>query len=364
MKYHLTLLLLSLTVCAYAQNCTQRLNQAEDDYEAGKLLGIPKQIKACLENKSFTKEEEVRARKLLTLVYIFTDQEAFAERAIINLLKAEPEHRLDPLVDPQELYYLYEQYRTKPIFRLSFKVGMNISNVVLIEEFATHNTLVHDNFYNGTTNSGAGSYEVDTLSGYNAISTRDYSIWGEVLAQKEVSEGVDVLAGFQYRTSSYAADTYINQLNLNSSATNSQTYLRLPVGVSYTHWSDNRDRKLLPYVFVGGSFDYLLSATGSISRSGGTASSVAEVDLIATNQVNRFNYSFTGGLGLKIRFKTHFFFVEGRYDTSRMNYINGEERYTNLDYTFDGAYVEPALSLDFLSVSGGFNWSIYKPKKL
>ncbi len=367
MRYYLTLLLLSLTVCGYTQNCTQRLNQAEDNYEAGRLLGIPDQIEGCLRDKSFSTEEEVRARKLLTLVYIFTDQEARAEQAIINLLKAEPEHRLDPQVDPAELFFLYDQYRTKPIFRLSFKIGMNTSNVIQIEEFATHNTLVHDNFYNGSTDGGSDSYQVasdSSSSDYDAISSRRFSIWGELLAQKEVYEGVDVLAGFQYRTSSYAGDTYINQLNLNSSITNSQTYMRLPIGVSYTHWSADRDRRLLPYVFLGGSFDYLLNATGSISRTGGTASSVSEVDLIATNQVNRINYSFTGGVGLKIRFKTHFFFVEGRYDTSRMNYINGDDRYTNLDYTFDGAYVEPALSLDFLSVSGGFNLSIYKPKKL
>lgn len=367
MRVYLTITLLILAASAYAQNCTQLLNQAEDNYEAGRLLGIPDQIEGCLLNKGFSAEEEVRARKLLTLVYIFTDQEARAEQAMINLLKSDPEHRLDPQVDPAELFFLYDQYRTKPIFRLSFKVGLNTSNVVEIEEYATHNTLVHDNFYNGSTSSGAGDYTVDSdssASDFDGLSTRNFNLWGEILAQKEVYEGLDVNAGIQYRTSSYNVDTYINQENLNSSITNSQTYVRLPIGASYTLWSDNRDRVLLPYGFLGASFDYLLKASSIGSRAGGTAYTSSDIDLIATNQVNRINYSFMGGIGLKIRFKTHFFTVEGRYDTSRMNYINGNDRYTNSEYTFDVGYVEPALSLDFLSVSLGYTLSIYNPKKL
>lgn len=362
----LVILFLALTFGAYSQNCTQRLNQAEDDYAAGRLLGIPNQISDCLLNKSFSSEEEIRAKKLLTLVYIFTDQEAQAEQAMINLLKSDPEHRLDPQVDPQELFYLYDQFRTEPIFRVSFRAGLNTSNVVQIEEYATNNTLVHDNFYNGSTVDGDDSYTLpdDTTSlDFDALSGRKYNIWGEILFQKTVYEGVDASAGVQYRMSSYNSDSYVNQLNLNTKVTNSQVYLRMPLQASYTLWSTNRDRILLPYGFLGASVDYLLSATALGSRAGGTAYTSSEIDLISTNQVSRFNYSLTGGIGLKIRFKTHFFTVEGRYDTSRRNYINGVERYTNPEYTFDVGYVEPALSLDFISVSLGYTLSIYHPKK-
>ncbi len=362
----LTIVLVGVSLVTCGQNCTQRLNQAEDDYEAGRLLGIPDQIFDCLLLKSFSSEEEIRARKLLTLVYIFTDQESQAEQAMINLLKSDPEHRLDPLVDPAELFFLYEQFRTEPIFRISFKAGLNTSNVVLIKEYATNNTLVHDNFYNGTATGGSDSYTINddtTNTTYDGLSSRNYNIWGEILFQKKVYDVVEASAGVQYRLSSYNADSYVNQLNLNNSVTNSQAYLRLPLQLGYTLWSDDRDRKLLPYGFLGASLDYLLKATATGSRAGGTAYTSSEIDLIKSNQVNRFNYSLTGGIGVKIRYKTHFFTVEGRYDTSRINYINGDERYTNPEYTFDIGYVEPALSLDFISLSLGYALSIYKPKK-
>ncbi len=366
MKKSIAILIMVLSWSAYSQNCTQKLNQAEDDYEAGRLLGIPDQISGCIQSKSFSNEEEIRARKLLTLVYIFTDQEAQAEQAIINLLRKDPEHRLDPQVDPAELFFLYDQFRTEPIFRISFKGGLNTSYVSEIEGYATNNTLVHDNFYNGTTTGGEDSYQLpgDTTSiDYDALSGRNYNIWAEVLFQRKVYEDVDVSAGFQYRMSSYNTDSYVNQLNLNTRVTNSQVYLRMPIQASYTLWSTNRDRVLLPYGFLGGSLDYLLSASALGSRAGGTAYTSTEIDLIKTDQVNRFNYSLTAGLGLKIRFKTHFFTVEGRYDSSRRNYINGAERYTNSEYTFDVGYVEPALSLNFVSVSIGYTVSIYNPKK-
>lgn len=366
MKHFLAIFFICFGYAVYCQNCTQKLNQAEDDYEAGRLLGIPDQIYDCLILKQFSKEEEVRARKLLALVYIFTDQESQSEQAMINLLKAEPEHRLDPQVDPAELFFLYNQFRTAPIFRISFKAGLNTTNVVVIEDYATHNVLVHKNFYNGATTDGKDSYTVPTDSSntdYDALSSRAYSLWGEITAQREVYKGVDVSAGVQYRVSSYNLDSYINQVNLKSTVTNSQTYMRLPILGSYTFWSDDRDRNLLPYGFVGFSFDYLLKASASGSRSGGTAFA-REFDLINSDQVNRLNYSFTAGVGVKFRMKTHFLTVEGRYDTSRRNYINGAERYTNPDYTFDLAMVEPALSLDFLSISVGYTLSIYNPKKL
>ena len=39
-------------------------------------MGIPERIQGCLTNEGFSKEEEIRALKLLTLVYIFTDNDA------------------------------------------------------------------------------------------------------------------------------------------------------------------------------------------------------------------------------------------------------------------------------------------------
>ncbi|REE02119.1 outer membrane beta-barrel protein [Marinoscillum furvescens] len=360
--------LMMASITTYGQSCTQRLNDAEDDYEAGRLSAIPDKIERCLESEQFSKEEAVRARRLLTLVYIFTDQEAKAEGALINLLKEDPEHRLNPQVDPAELFFLYDQFRTAPIFRIAFRAGINSSSPNIIERYGTFNLHTHSNFHNGKDREGNDSYVVEgdsSSNDYNSLSGLGFGFQGEILFESHLGKGVELGIGPQLRLSQYNTDSYVNQPDLNSSLTNQQLNIRLPVLFRYTLNYDNRDQKWLPYVFLGGAFDYLLTAKYTeANRAGGTAYSISSSDLIASNQVNQYNYSFFGGVGTKMRVGTHFLTFELRYDMSQLNYINGENRYQNDESTFDLAFVEPDLSLNFLSVTLGYTLSVYQPKKL
>src|SRR5690606_22162750 len=114
-----------------------------------------------LENRQFSDEERVRALKLLTLVHIFSDQEALAEQSMIRLLRADPEHILDPLVDPAELFFLYQQFRTAPIFRIGVRGGMNATMPLVLAEYGTQNTGSYPVFYNGKTADGSRSFQVE-----------------------------------------------------------------------------------------------------------------------------------------------------------------------------------------------------------
>ncbi|MEQ9305068.1 MAG: outer membrane beta-barrel protein [Marinoscillum sp.] len=368
MRLTLLSLLVLLSCYGFSQTCTQRLKQAEDDYEAGKLLGIPGQLESCLKARDgFSKEEIVRARKLLTLVYIFTDQEARAETAMIELLKADAEHRLDPQVDPAELFFLYDQFRTKPIFRIGLKFGTNVTFPSVIEEYGTFNVNNHQNFYNGKTTSGATEYTVgdgDEAETYSAISGLSLGLYGELLFEKEVKSGLEVVFGPQFRISTYSVDSYVNQETVNTTIQNDQTYLRAPLAARYTLGAGDRDNKLLPYGFVGASFDYLITASSEGKLTGGRSYTLASDNLKNTSQVREFNYSVFGGIGVKIRNKTNFVTVEARYDKSLQNYVDGNNRYTNQEYVFDFAYVEPAIVLNLMSFSVGYTFSIYNPKKL
>ncbi|MFY0608257.1 MAG: PorT family protein [Cyclobacteriaceae bacterium] len=371
MKRLLPIVILSiLTVGAYAQNCTQKLNQAEDEYEAGRLIGIPQLLEGCLDN--FSQEEEVRARKLLTQVYIFTDQEAKAEVALVELLKTEPEHRLDPQVDPAEMFFLYNQYRTRPIFRVGIRVGVNSSSPRLINEYAVFNNEESKPFYNGKTLDGETSQSValtdSTSATYVPRSGLGIGFNGEILIERHFGKGFELGLGPQFRFSQYHLDSYLLE-QLGEEGTNRQMYLRAPLIARYTYGYENRDQKFLPYAFVGFSFDYLLSANYSqAARFGGTAYTLeansSDKDLKAAEQVNSINYSLLGGLGVKIRAKTHFITIEARYDNSLRNYINGENRYLNKTSLFDLGFVESDLSLDFWSFTVGYTISIYSPKKL
>ena len=366
--FYLFLLITVLGLPAFSQNCTIILNRAEDDYEAGRLLGIPDRITPCLENEAFSKEEEIRALKLMTLVFIFTDNDSKADEYLVKLLKADPEHDLDPEVDPAELYYLYNQFRVKPIFRVAFRAGVNSSDPQIVNSFTSSTTNTWPKFTNGRTPEGLKTYTVEGSQPVAAINGIGLGTFLELMIERHLLKGVEVAGGPQLRISSYNVDMYLNNSSMYSEIVEKQTYLRLPVLARYNLWYEDEPRKdILPYAYLGGSFDYLLSSIVSDgARTGGTSFSLVENnDYKANDMVYNTNVSIFGGLGAKFRMATHFLTVEFRYDRSFGLYHNPENRWNNnQNSTFDLAYVPDDTKLHMFSFSVGYTRSIYNPKKL
>lgn len=353
-----------ISVVAYGQSCTQRLVQAERDYEAGRLANIPTLIGDCFgkdKGTNFSKEERIRAYRLLTLVYIFIDDEPDAELSLINLLKADPEHLLDESTDPAELFFLYRQFQVGPIFRIGIRGGVNLSLPNVAQTFTTSNSGVANKFYNGDEGDG----DITDLSG----SQFPIGFWGEVTYEKHLGLGFEIVGGVQARFSRYDVDNFFNDATtFNNNISNNQFYGRLPVYARYTY-NYRRRTGPKPYVFLGGSADYLVSATyTNASRRGGTPFTLTTGagsgdDLKEFDQVNEWNFSLTGGVGVKLPVKTHFFTLELRYDNSLLNYIKSENRYANQKVAFDLGHVEDNLTLNYLSFSIGYIRSIYHPKR-
>ncbi|XOV95305.1 MAG: hypothetical protein ACFHWX_11465 [Bacteroidota bacterium] len=367
-NFYLFLLITVLSVPAFAQNCTIVLNRAEDDYEAGRLLGIPERITPCLEAESFSREEEIRALKLMTLVYIFTDNDTKADEYLVRLLKADPEHDLDPEVDPAELYYLYNQFRVKPIFRIAFRAGINTSAPQIVNSFSTSDTNTWPKFTNGKTPTGLKEYKVGDNPAVAAVNGIGLGTFLELMIERHLKYGIEVAGGPQLRISTFNVDQYINNASIFNTIKEQQTYLRVPALVRYNLWYDDEPkRSILPYAYAGGSFDYLLVGQVSEgSRTGGTSYSLVENnDYKANEMVDNTNISVFGGLGAKFRIATHFLTLEMRYDRSFGLYNNPGNRWNNnQNSTFDVGYVQDDLKLNFFSFSVGYTQSIYSPKKL
>lgn len=349
-----------------AQNCTQQLNRAEDDYEEGRLIQIPDVVNDLLrESDCLSKEEKVRARKLLTKVYIFLDEEAKAEDAMIRLLKSDPEHILSPQFDPKELFFLMDQFRTDPIFRIAIKVGVNSSIINTFGTYSTANPNDFPKFYNGQTIDGSGSFIYEGQE-YDASSDMGVGYSAELTLERHLVNGFEVGLGGQIRASRYNLEAFFLDQNLVTSLVNKQTYFRTPLFVRYNLWYDQHQKhKLKPYVFAGLSADFLLSAKYQANRSGGTSYTLDKRDnLIEMEQVNTFDFSALVGVGVKFRVATHYLTLEARYDNAFNNYINAENRYSNRSSVFDLAIVEDNLSLNMMSITFGWTHSIYSPKKV
>lgn len=345
--YSVFVLLLAVGVYAQ-QSCSQRLDRAEELYSVGRLLEVPELLQNCLsgdEDLNFSAAERILVHKLLTKVYIFLDNEAAAEAELVELLKVDPVHELQP-EDPSELRVLMAKFRTWPIYRVEVKVGGNTNVKSVAQDFSAVSENVEEKKYNETVVLGL-------QVGANIT--------------RYLTKGIELGAGVQFRTTSYNVSATPSKFSFETTVTNSQTAFMLPLFLRYNFNYGNREG-WLPYVFLGGSFDYFVTARyQEASRSGGTSFSLDSEDgkLKKFNQINDINYSLFGGVGIKWRVKRgNFFFGEIRFDKGLLLYNNPDERYANPVIHSDLLFVEDDIFLDFLSLNFGFIWSRYKPVKL
>ena len=368
--------LLFSTFFVSAQTWTQKLLIAERDYDAGRLVNIVDNISGGFEKslgeKGYTSEEKIRALKLITKVYIFIDNEPKSDEYMIKLLRADKEHDLDPKVDPAELYDLYRKFRSQPIFRIGLRVGVNKSYPNIINTFGTGNTGIVSKIYNGV---GESPNEASVNGGSGT------GFFINAMAERYLNWGLEVGLGLEFRNSQYSVDNYITygdslQVNgiseiaqfavLSTMVTHQQSFFRVPLLLRYNFKYDS-DNSFVPYIAAGASYDYLLDAKYlEGNRTGGTEYkfdsdlSLKDLDLIAKN-----NFSVFACLGLKMRIKTHFLTLEAKFNKALLNYINPNNRWSNNPLsTYDLAFVEDDLSLDMLSFSFGYTYSIYNPQKL
>ena len=368
--------LLFSTFFVSAQTWTQKLLIAERDYDAGRLVNIVDNISGGFEKslgeKGYTREEKIRALKLITKVYIFMDNESKSDEYMIKLLRADKEHDLDPKVDPAELYDLYRKFRSQPIFRIGLRVGVNKSYPNIINTFGTGNTGIVSKIYNGV---GESPNEASVNGGSGT------GFFINAMAERYLDWGLEVGLGLEFRNSQYSVDNYITygdslQVNgiseiaqfavLSTMVTHQQSFFRVPLLLRYNFKYDS-DNSFVPYIAAGASYDYLLDAKYlEGNRTGGTEYkfdsdlSLKDLDLIAKN-----NFSVFACLGLKMRIKTHFLTLEAKFNKALLNYINPNNRWSNNPLsTYDLAFVEDDLSLDMLSFSFGYTYSIYNPQKL
>lgn len=137
----LLVLLLTFTVFATKaraqEACILKLNEAEKLYDEGKIERIPELLNDCID-EGFNKENKIAALKLLALVYLFEDNQAKAENALLKLLKTDPEFKINRAIDPVEFIRLFDSYNTAPVFSIGLTGGATLSNPQLFETYTTY----------------------------------------------------------------------------------------------------------------------------------------------------------------------------------------------------------------------------------
>jgi hypothetical protein len=321
-------------------NCAQILKKAQTTFDQGRIDEIPTLLEPCLK-EGFNKEETIAAYKLLTLTYLYQNEQAQAESYMIDFLRLNPEYKINPVIDPNEFINLYNSMRTRPVFLFGIMGGGNVSHINAVRNFSIENT-----------GEIRGAYL--TRLGYQAgiameiLLGKTLSFCPEIYVASKKYEFSDSLLGFSHMTYK-----------------ESNVSIDLPLLLRKNFIAS---QKVVPFIEAGFTGHGLLSASSSLRRvdvvNGLSKDIEGNVDMM--NQRHRLNYSFSLGAGLKLKdiIGSGNLTFSLRYNLGMLNQVNALNRYDNENMIFGYLYIENDYKLNYMTFSLGYLIPHYKPKKI
>lgn len=318
--------------------CAQTLRLAQSIYEQGRLHELPVLLQECLLH-GFNDEEKVSAYKLLTLTHIYLEEPEKADAMMLALLRADTEFIVNDAVDPAEFVALYKTFRTYPVYRIGGKLG----------GIASAPSIVSADFVDD----GSNSYRYS----YGFVGTVSAEIPLGVKAKKFT---LNPELAFQINSFN-ATNAGANPVKV-TEATETQTWISLPVSLQYTFYE-----KGITHVYVSGgiSADYLLGSSVNIfSDRGDNNSTVSENTYSVMDQRNQLNGGAILSTGFKRKIGKGFLILELRYKLGLFPMLTNADTYENSTLVYDYHYVDGIFKLNTLSLSAGYLLNRYNPKKL
>jgi hypothetical protein len=336
----ITMLYLSAINLGYSQTaCTQKLKLAEKHFDEGVLFDISSNLESCLKG-GFSKEEETQAYRLLALVHLYLDDYTGAENAIVMLLKHDPEYRVDPILDPAELVFLVNKFRTFPVYSVGLRIGSNRSSLRVLQHWGLQNTDVFQDTY-FTSFSYVVGLNIEYFLNRNLQLVLDPSFNQSIINQERIFN-----------------EFY--KINL----TEDQLWFNLPFGIRYGR-SFNR---FTPFVYAGAAVNFLFSSEGEFTRTVRSTEinekTVEGPRINLNEQRNHLHFAILSGAGVKYKVGINYLILDLKYMRGLNNLAKPEARYLNSETVFKYGYIDNDFSLDNIFISVGYSKSFYKPKRL
>lgn len=324
-------------------DCNQSLEQARNEFQQGHLYTIPSILKPCLDN-GFNKVQKIEAYLILTRTYLLIDDPISAEDSYLKLLKLDPEYEVNEETDPVDVVYLDKKFTTTPIFILFAKGGLNFSNANTIINYGVDNTNISGEEYSAKLgfNIGAGA---------------------ELNINDQFSVGLELNyfnRRYEYKNQLFGGDSQV--------LLESQSSIDLPIFFKYRRKYNN----FHPYIYLGYSVNYLINASAEVELT----------DLIITGENNNSEIGVTGppesltdlrkalntfavgGIGTKYRIGYNYIFLDIRYYYGLRNFVNTENQYSSNSLLYKYGIVDDYKRLTSTSISLGYIWPLYKPRKI
>lgn len=336
---------------AQDQSCEQILNQAGDEFNAGRFYGIPRMLADCLE-KGFSREQRQRAYLLLVQTYLVMDDPVAAENSYLEVLRANPEYIPDPQTDPIDLVYLSKKFTASPIFSVHGRLGLNVSPVRLIHTVPTSSGLIAENTRYGLRPG------LQFALGMDWHFAEQFAFSAEML-------GLGVMTYKRTRDRMFGGSDYqLFKDNL--------TWLNTSFALKYSfsRFFGTDVRKFVPQGYWGISLGYLISDKGSIQSFNNDPSDTGFSTIIAGPSSfdflpyrNRFNYMVFAGTSVKYKWNLDYVFVDLRYGFGMRSVVRPASTFTGPPAQ-ELAHVDDYFRLDNISLSVGYVKPFYHPRKL
>jgi hypothetical protein len=340
-------------------NCTQRLRSARSIYEQGRLHEIPVLLEGtCFTSgRGFTETEKIEAYRLLVLTYIYLEEPAKADAAMLSLLGTDHFFKLNEAVDPVEFQSLYKKFRTNPIFSYGLKFGAN-----------TNHSNVSKNYYIWGGSEGKGQYKANVGIQFGLIFEKTLSDNVNNKLNKFIANPEIFYNGYSFiytNTSISTQDRPEDERTDNTEFTVKQNRLNLNLLVQYKFAKGRLNETLSPYVSLGPSIYYLMG-----SEFGGdvTVSSQRTIPSFKTDEnYKKIGLGVTASVGMKYKVGSFYLTADIRYTRGLHNVVKTDNRFKQTQVNqklWDAGYIDNDFSISQTMVNLGVIVPHFKPKKL
>jgi len=320
------------------QGCNQALDAAQELFTQGIIEDIPQLLIPCIDS-GFNSQQRIEAYQLLTLSYIFDDNQIAAERVMLEFLNRYPQYKLNG-DEPFEFTHLFEQFKVIPAWSIGGGAGMNLSMVNVSEPFGVHNL-----------NQSSASFD-SYGTGLN-VSFR---------VHRYLANNLEWIGELQLRQNRF---TYNNTTFdfLRTSFTERQTVLELPLSISYTFFQTSNFR---PFLRLGIAPAFTLRSIGTFENeyldNSHFDQTGADVDILDFR--NRFHLNAIAAGGIRLNLGAGYLNVDVAYYAGAFNQVNEETRMSeSSEPLFRYFYIDDDFTLNNLVISASYVVPFYKAKK-
>ncbi|HJZ41091.1 MAG TPA: outer membrane beta-barrel protein [Bacteroidales bacterium] len=324
------------------EDCSAKIQEAKKFYEMGMIEEIHQMLSPCIEY-GFTRTQKIEAYKLIILSYLFDDDQFEAERSMLEFLKKFPEYEIIPN-DPVEFVYLFDSYRTSSVFSFGLMGGFNLTDPKIIEPYTLFNL-------NETTlkNTMKPGFQV----GIGA---------GRYVGKRMLLNLEFYFSENQYRFSNEITMPLIGGNDAINLVTFSERLFKIEVPLTLAY--EFNVRTLHFFIRAGVSAANLTGITGIPSRKYAQELPPFTGESIDMSDYrNDMLYSGVIGAGLRYKVPRGVITFDLRTNIGLNNIVKSEKRYDNQELAAKFYYIDNDFSPNTLSLSAGYYFSFYKPKK-